>query len=145
MTVNFARSKTQVPHSTIERLRVVMPGQPVDWYIRIGQLIHDGLMPMPMPVPPRPIVEKCSFQPQRPTTAHIARVEAVQPQKPKSEVSEATRAKLLELCRGNIESAERLVAAQRGKVWSEEEAWQRAYDRLMDERVNLYANISYNT
>jgi hypothetical protein len=38
---------TQVAHSTIEHLRQIMPGQSVDWYIRVGQQIQDGKMPMP--------------------------------------------------------------------------------------------------
>jgi hypothetical protein len=39
--------KTQVAHSTIEHLMEVIPGQAIDWYIRLGQQIHDGKMPMP--------------------------------------------------------------------------------------------------
>jgi hypothetical protein len=45
--VSILFMKTQVAHSTIEHLMQVIPGQSVDWYIRVGQQIHDGKMPMP--------------------------------------------------------------------------------------------------
>lgn len=81
---------------------------------------------------------------------NIARSETQVPQptiKPQSEspadvVSEATKAKLLELCK-TPERAEYLVAAERRTAYSEENAWQRAYDKLMDERMNLYTKIGY--
>ena len=81
---------------------------------------------------------------------NIARSEAQVSQptiKPQSEspvdvVSEATKAKLLELCK-TPERAEYLVAAERRTAYSEENAWQRAYDKLMDERMNLYTKIGY--
>jgi hypothetical protein len=48
----------QVAHSTIEHLMQVIPGQSVDWYIRVGQQIHDGKMPMPSLDGQAPPVEK---------------------------------------------------------------------------------------
>jgi hypothetical protein len=53
---------TQVAHSTIEHLMKVIPGQSVDWYIRVGQQIHEGKMPMPSidgHAPPVEKVETC--------------------------------------------------------------------------------------
>jgi hypothetical protein len=136
---------TQVAHSTIEQLRATMPGQSIDWYIRIGQLITEGKMPMPVmqkataPVQVRLRVEEAkpiAVKPPKPVPP---------PPKPSNLVSEATKAQLLELCRGNLQSAERLVKAERFTAYSEEMAWSRAYEKLMVERMNLYANISYNT
>jgi hypothetical protein len=136
---------TQVAHSTIEQLRATMPGQSIDWYIRIGQLITEGKMPMPVmqkataPVQVRLRVEEAkpiAVKPPKPVPP---------PPKPSNLVSEATKAQLLELCRGNLQSAERLVKAERSTAYSEEKAWTRAYEKLMNERMNLYANISYNT
>jgi hypothetical protein len=135
---------TQVAHSTIEQLRATMPGQPIDWYIRIGQLITEGKMPMPVmqkaTAPSKPWVEsqQIAVKPPKPVPP---------PPKPKPSnlVSEATKAQLLELCRGNLQSAERLVQAERPMAYSEEMAWSRAYEKLMNDRMNLYANISYNT
>jgi hypothetical protein len=134
---------TQVQHSTIEHLRATMPGQSIDWYIRIGQLITEGKMPMPVmqkatvPAPSKPWVESqpIAVKPPKP----------VPPPKPSNLVSEATKAQLLELCRGNLQSAERLVKAERSTAYSEEMAWTRAYEKLMNDRMNLYANISYNS
>jgi hypothetical protein len=136
---------TQVAHSTIEQLRATMPGQSIDWYIRIGQLITEGKMPMPVmqkataPVQVRLRVEEAkpiAVKPPKPVPP---------PPKPSNLVSEATKAQLLELCRGNLQSAERLVKAERSTAYSEEMAWKRAYEKLMNDRMNLYANISYNS
>jgi hypothetical protein len=136
---------TQVAHSTIEQLRATMPGQSIDWYIRIGQLITEGKMPMPVmqkataPVQVRLRVEEAkpiAVKPPKPVPP---------PPKPSNLVSEATKAQLLELCRGNLQSAERLVKAERSTAYSEEMAWSRAYEKLMVDRMNLYANISYNS
>jgi hypothetical protein len=56
---------TQVAHSTIEHLMQVMPGQSVDWYIRVGQQIHDGKMPMPSIDGQAPPVEQVSTSDRR--------------------------------------------------------------------------------
>jgi hypothetical protein len=134
---------TQVAHSTIEQLRATMPGQPIDWYIRIGQLITEGKMPMPVmqkaPAPSKPWVES------QPIAVKTKPKPVPPPPKPSNLVSEATKSQLIELCKGNLQSAERLVQAERPTTHSEEKAWTRAYEKLMDERLNLYANISYNT
>lgn len=136
---------TQVAQSTIEQLKATMPGQPIDWYIRIGQLITEGKMPMPVmqkvtaPVQGRPRVEA------KPIAVKTPPKPVSPPPKPSNLVSEATKAQLLELCRGNLQSAERLVKAERSTAYSEEKAWTRAYEKLMNERMNLYANISYNS
>jgi hypothetical protein len=56
---------TQVAHSTIEHLMQVIPGQSVDWYIRVGQQIHDGKMPMPSLDGQAPPVEQVSTSDRR--------------------------------------------------------------------------------
>ncbi len=57
--------KTQVAHSTIEHLMQVLPGQSVDWYIRVGQQIHEGKMPMPSLDGQAPPLEKVSMPDRR--------------------------------------------------------------------------------
>ena len=123
---------TQVDHATIEHLRAVMPGQPIDWYIRIGQLIIEGLMPMPAGQLVSPQRQ------QKPVPVKVA-------VKPLNVVSEATRTQLLERCLGNMASVERRVAEERDFGISEEKAWQRALKKFDDERSKLYANIGYNS
>jgi hypothetical protein len=74
---------TAIRNRTIERLEEVMPGQSVDWYRRIANLIDDGMMPMPM-IGTAQVVETYRSPPQPPTTTKPA------PKPPK--VSEATKA-----------------------------------------------------
>jgi hypothetical protein len=177
-------------HSTIEHLMKVIPGQSVAWYIRVGQQIHEGKMPMPSLDGQAPAVEavvtsdrrlrnllalcdgskpklnamieaSCRRNPGKPMDWHLGQIETMlqpkekatpqpttttattQPAKPKDVVSEATKSQLLEVCSGNMAVAERLVADERRKAYSEENAWQRAYDKFMHEKINLYAKIGY--
>jgi hypothetical protein len=154
----------QVACSTIEHLREVIPGQKIEWYMRLGQQIHDGKMPMPSldgrppsverigvnaATPPRPmggtaqVVEIYRSPPQAPTTTKPA------PEPPPNVVSEETKAKLLALCK-SPEMAESYVAAERRWTNSEERAWQRAYNKLTEEneqelaeKVKLYSNFGF--
>jgi hypothetical protein len=129
-------------HSIIDQLRAVMPGQPMAWYERIGYLIEEGVMPMPM-IGSVQVVETCRTPPQPPTTSKP------QPEPPPNVVSEETKAKLLALCK-SPEMAEYYVAPERSWTKSEERAWQRAIDKLvaeqekeMEEKVKLYSNFGF--
>jgi hypothetical protein len=132
---------TATRNRTIEQLEAVMPGQSVDWYQRISRLIDDGVMPMPM-IGPAQIVETYRSPPKPPTTT--------KPASPPNVVSEATKAKLLDLCNKCPERAEYHVAPERSWTKSEERAWQRAIDKLtaeqekeMEEKVKLYSNFGF--
>jgi hypothetical protein len=129
-------------HSIIDQLRAVMPGQPMAWYERIGYLIEEGVMPMPM-IGSVQVVETYRSPPQPPTTSKP------QPEPPPNVVSEETKAKLLALCK-SPEMAESYVAAERRWANSEERAWQRAFNKLteeneqhMAEKVKLYSNFGF--
>jgi hypothetical protein len=133
---------TATRNRTIERLEEVMPGQSVDWYRRIANLIDDGMMPMPM-IGTAQVVETYRSPPKPPTTTKP------QPEPPPNVVSAETKAKLLALCR-TPERAESYVAAERRWTNSEERAWQRAYNKLtaeedknMAEKVKLYSNFGF--
>lgn len=76
---------TATRNRTIEQLEAVMPGQSVDWYRRIANLIDDGFMPMPM-IGTAQVVETYRSPPQPPTITRPA------PEPPKDVVSEATKA-----------------------------------------------------
>jgi hypothetical protein len=127
--------------SIVEQLQTVMPGQPTDWYVRIRKLIESGVMPMPM-IGSVQVVETYRSPPQPPTTT--------KPAPPPNVVSEATKAKLLDLCNKCPEMAEYRVAPERSWTKSEERAWQRAIDKLtaenekaMEEKVKLYSNFGF--
>lgn len=131
MCFTLHRSTTQVPHETIEHLQTVIPGQEVSWYIRIGQMVHDGVMPMPMGQP----------QPQF-STAQPPRSTPVRQEKPRNVVSDEAKAQLISVYKTEERAA---AAAKEARKYgdTEDEAWRRAYDNFMDEKVNLYANIGY--
>lgn len=130
---------TATRNRTIEQLEAVMPGQSMDWYQRISRLIDEGVMPMPM----IGTVETYRSPPKPPTTNRPT------PEPPPNVVSEATKAKVMALCK-SPEMAESYVAAERRWTDSEERAWQRAYNKLeaeqeqeMAEKVKLYSNFGF--
>jgi hypothetical protein len=111
---------TQIPDEILHPLRNAMPGQSWDWYLRIGQMIYDGLMPMPgVPAPPKP----------KPN-----------PAQPIAPPSAEAKARLLSICK-TPERARLQVEQSRQRGDTEDQAWRRAYDDLMEERMKLYAGI----
>lgn len=135
---------TQVAHSTIEHLKQVMPGQSVDWYIRVGQQIQAGKMPMPSldrQAPPenisasdrrlthllalcddsKPMLNavienSCHKHPGKPMAWHLDQIEAMLRPQTKAATSPAP------------EPPKNVV---------------REEDREMDEKVKLYSNFGF--